>query len=71
MKADLYVQGNFWATIEIPGESFLALLAKGKVTEASAKLEQLAHDLNSLEGVQCSVSLRIQETITYTPPTGH
>jgi len=65
MKADLYVQGNYWATIEIPGDSLLALLAKGMITEASDKLDALANELNDLDHVQCSVSLHIRETVAY------
>ena len=67
MKADLYVQGHFWATIEIPGDSLLALLAKGMIIEAQAKAKQLAQDLADLDQVQCSVSLRLKPPVTYTP----
>jgi len=58
MKADLYVQGNFWATIDIQPDGLLALLAQGIITEATKKATQLQSDLNSIDGVNCSVSLR-------------
>jgi len=67
MKADLYVQGNFWATIVIPGDSLLALLAKGMITEANRKTEQLANDLGNLDQVQCSINLRFRDPVHYTP----
>ncbi|MBA7572252.1 hypothetical protein ES708_14028 [subsurface metagenome] len=69
MKADLYVQGQYWATIDVPGDSLLALLAKGMITEAQQKAEQLARDLNNLEGVSCSISLRRKEPVAYHPNT--
>lgn len=68
MKADLYVQGHFWATIIIPGDSLLALLAKGMIAEANLKAQQLASELNDLDQVRCSVSLRFSDPVTYAPP---
>jgi len=68
MKADLYVQGHFWATIEIPGDSLLALLAKGMITEANEKAAQLARELTDLDQIQCTVSLCIRHGPTYTIP---
>jgi len=68
MKADLYVQGRFWATIIIPGDSLLALLAKGMITEANEKAAQLARELTDLDHVQCSVSLCIRHGPTYPVP---
>ncbi|GAI80379.1 unnamed protein product [marine sediment metagenome] len=69
MKADLYVQGHFWGTIDVPGDGLLALLAKGMITEAQRKAEQLRQDLDSLDGVSCSISLRLKEPVTYSPHT--
>ncbi|TEU08466.1 MAG: hypothetical protein E3J25_11980 [Anaerolineales bacterium] len=69
MKADLYVQGHFWASIDIPGDSLLALLAKGMITEANEKAQALAKELNDLNQVHCSVSLRLSHPVTYTPDT--
>lgn len=65
MKADLFVQGQFWATIIIPGDSLLALLAKGMIAEANLKAAQLANELNDLNQVQCSVSLRFSDPVAY------
>jgi len=70
MKADLYVQGSFWATIVIPGDSLLALLAKGLITQANRKPQQLTDDLANLDQVQCSINLRFREPVTYPPPEG-
>ena len=67
MKADLYVQGHFWATIDVPGDSLLALLAKGMITEAQQKAHQLQADLNTINGVVCSIHMRVKEPITYDP----
>jgi len=60
MKADLYIQGHFWATIQVPGDSLLALLAKGMITEATIKMEQLKQDLELIDGVACSIHLRLR-----------
>jgi len=65
MKADLYVQGNFWATIVVPGDSLLALLAKGMITEATCKAQQLANELNDLDQIQCSINLRFRHPVDY------
>jgi len=70
MKADLYVQGNFWATIELPGDSLLALLATGMIMEATRKGHQLAKELKDLAQVQCSVNLRFRHPPDHTPPQG-
>jgi len=69
MKADLYVQGHFWASIDVPGDSLLALLAKGMISEANRKAQQLANELNDLDQVQCSISLRIKDPVSFTPDT--
>ncbi|MBA7639367.1 hypothetical protein ES703_47025 [subsurface metagenome] len=66
MKADLYVQGHFWATIDVPGDGLLALLASGMITEAQRKADQLQADLNAIDGVVCSIHLRLKEPVTYT-----
>jgi len=65
MKADLYVQGHFWATIDLPGDSLLALLANGMITEAQRKAHQLHDDLIAIDGVTCSISLRVKQPPTY------
>lgn len=69
MKANLYLQGHFWASINLPGDSLLALLAKGMITEANRKPQQLADELNNLDQVECSISLRILGKPTYIPKT--
>ncbi|MBA7569742.1 hypothetical protein ES708_11483 [subsurface metagenome] len=69
MKADLYVQGHFWATIEVPGDSLLALLAKGMITEANEKVTQLARELTDLTQVRCSLSLRLHKPVASIPPS--
>ena len=71
MKADLYVQGNYWATIDVPGDGLLALLAQGMITQAKQKAAQLQRDLNDLDGVVCSISLRLQAPTTYPPGADH
>jgi len=62
MEADLYVQGTFWATIDLQPDGLLAFLAQGMITQATKKAEQLERDIASIDGVHCSVSLR------WTPP---
>ncbi|MBA7581819.1 hypothetical protein ES708_23730 [subsurface metagenome] len=69
MKADLYVQGNFWATVDVPDDGLLALLPKGMIIEIQRKAEQLRQDLDSLDGVQCSISIRYQHPATDIPDT--
>lgn len=68
MKADLYVQGHFWATIDVPGDSLLALLAQGMISRAERLAHQLKSDLNALEGVNCSISLRLKSPVAFSPP---
>jgi len=65
MKADLYVQGRFWASIDVPGDSLLALLAAGMITEAQHKADQLKADLNAIDGVVCSIHMRLKNPVTY------
>jgi len=67
MKADLYLQGNFWATIVIPGDGLLALLARGMITEANRKASQLVNELNDLDQVQCTINMRISHPVNFTP----
>ena len=70
MKADLYVQGHFWATIVLPGDSLLALLGKGMISEATRKAEQLKADFHGIGGVKCSIHLHLQGPVTYDPGEG-
>lgn len=75
MIADLYVQGRFWATILLPGDSLLALLADGIVAQATLKAAELHADLEAIEGVKCCISLRYKAPLTYhddspDPPDG-
>ncbi len=65
MKADIFIQGHLCATISIPSDSLLGLLARGMITEAAPKLQRLARDLSDLDQVQCSVSLRIRTPTPY------
>lgn len=67
MKANLFIQGHFWASIDIPGDGLLALLAKGMITEANEKAAQLARELTDLNDVQCTVTLSIRHAPTYSP----
>ncbi|GAI67686.1 unnamed protein product [marine sediment metagenome] len=68
MKADLFVQGRFWASIDIPGDSLLALLSKGMITEANEKAAQLARELTDLDQIQCTVTLCIRHGPPTQPP---
>lgn len=70
MKADLYVQGRYWASIDVPGDSLLALLAQGLATRAKILGHQLQEELVSIDGITCTVSLRFKEPTTYTPAAG-
>lgn len=67
MKADLFVQGIYWATIQIPDNSLLDLLAKGMITEASEKAAALACELTDLDHIECSVSLHIRHHPGHAP----
>ena len=65
MKADLYVQGAFWATIVLTSDSLLTLLADGMIAQATTKAAALQADLRAIEGVKCSISLRYAVPVTY------
>lgn len=68
MKADLYVQGHFFGSIDLPGDGLLALLANGMITEAQRKADQLKNDLKRIDGVTCSISLCYRLPATYIVP---
>lgn len=70
MRADIYVQGDFWASITIPGDSLIALLAKGMITEANEKVEHLATELADLDQVQVSVNMHLRHPVTYKSTPG-
>jgi len=67
MKADLYLQGHYWATIVLPGDSLLALLAHGMITEATHKCAQLKADLEAIDGVHCVISMSVKGSTIYPP----
>ena len=68
MKANLFVQGHFWASIDIPGDSLIALLAKGMITEANEKAAELARELTDLDQIQCTLTLSIRHDPAYAVP---
>jgi len=63
MKADLYVQGLFWATVDVPDDGLLAMLADGTLTHATERASQLQHDFDNIDGIKCSISLRFSEPV--------
>ena len=65
-----FSQGHFWATIDVPGDSLLALLANGMIIEAQRKADQLKADLDRIDGVECSIHLRIKGVVIYPPGAG-
>lgn len=69
MNADLYVQGRFWATISIPGDSLLALFAEGMVTHAAHQAELLQENHDMLGTVACSIHMRYTGTPAIKSPT--
>jgi len=58
MEADLYVQGRFWATVDVPSGGLLDLLAQGMITQTTEKAAQLQSDINDIDGAYCCISLR-------------
>lgn len=66
MKAKLYVQGVYWATLDVPGDSLLALLAQGMITRANLEAAALHQSLLGPTDVRCSVNIHIQPPVTYT-----
>ena len=68
MKADLYVQGHFWATIDLPADSLLALMAQGMISHAKQRAAKLEAELNSIDSVRCTVSLNFREAATFPTP---
>ena len=67
MKAELYVQGHFWATIEIPGDGLLALLAAGMISHTEHRADELKRYLEHLAQVHCAISLRAKQPLRYHP----
>lgn len=70
MKAEVYIQGTYWATIDVRGDGLLALLAQGMIAQAKQKAAQLQRDLNNLKGVSCYISLHLKEPVTDPPAAG-
>jgi len=67
MKADLYVQGHFWATVDVPPNSLLDLLAQGMISRAERLCTELQDDLNALADVDCQISLRLKMPVPFPP----
>lgn len=67
MKADVYIQDHYCGSIDVPGDSILALLAQGMIAAATQKASQLKADLEGIDGVQCSINLRFTKPVTFTP----
>lgn len=65
MKADLFVQGNYWASFDIPGDSLLALLAAGITATAEKTALRLQSEVGDLGHVECSVNIRWHHPTTY------
>lgn len=65
MEADLYVQGHYCATIDLPGDGIIALLAKGMITHAEHHAKLLQQELNAIDGVTCQISLRYKQPVSY------
>lgn len=71
MKANIYVQGTHWATIDIPPHSVLGLLAQGILTHYLRVAHHLEHTMLHLDGVQCQISLRVKELAGPPDPAPH
>jgi len=65
MKADLFVQGDYWASFDLPGDSLLALLAAGITATAEKTALRLKSECGDLGQVECSVNIRWHRPVTY------
>jgi len=69
MKADLYVQGHYQATIDLQDHGLIALVAK-RMTAFSEDVAKLLkpHPAN-IAGISCTISLRYNKKTLYSNKT--
>lgn len=58
MEANVYIEGEFWATILIPGDSPLAFLAKAITDQVNAVHSPAGLEPANLNCITCTISLR-------------
>ena len=57
MKTQVFFCGEYVGEREFGEGSIVALLARGFLGEAVAKVGEMAEELNEIEGVECKVGL--------------
>lgn len=67
MRANIYLEGAFWATILIPGDSPLATLALGLANQAAPYSYSTLHPKPTIDDVTCTISLSLKPS-KYPPP---
>jgi len=60
MKANIYLEGAFWATIEIPGDSPLATLAQALANQANELQPTFTTNHLTAEDVNCAITLNLK-----------
>ncbi len=60
MEAKLYIDGNYTATILIPGESYLTTVAQGIANQASVEHTNGRYTRYTTDDVDCAVMLTLR-----------
>jgi len=66
MEAKIYIDGNYWATILIPGDNPITTLADGIANNAN-----MHHTLDNptrytTDDIDCAIMLRLRHTTLFT-----
>ena len=69
MKADLYVQGQYQATIDLPAHSPIALVAKVMTAFSEDVAKLLKPHPANIAGISCTISLRYNKKALYSNKT--
>lgn len=69
MEANVYIEGEFWATILIPGDSPLAFLAKAITDQVNAVRSPAGLEPANLDCITCTISLRTGQQLYAEPVT--
>ncbi len=69
MKADLYVQGVYQATIDLQPNGLIALVAKRMTAFAEDTAKLLKPHPANIAGISCTISLRYKKKPLYSDKT--
>jgi len=65
MEAKLYIDGNYWATILIPGDNPITTLAQGIANQANMERTLNNPKRYTTDDVDCSIMLRLKRTTLF------